>query len=300
MSEIATTTLSAPLSGGSSGANVSVRPLLTAELAAPSGFVHREPGFGAKLRLLRDGALGKNTTWLPAPVFLVEHPTAGLILIDTGMPAAAALNPVAALGRLGAKLYKSRMQPEQAVAAQLRGLGIAPTDIGTVVMTHLHYDHAGGVGEFPQAVFVTTTAEWEAAFAPRGVLHGYIKRQYSHAFDFRLINYNAQSVNSFASFGRSFDLFDDGSVTLVATPGHTAGHQSIVLRTGSGEVLLCGDAAYSMRTLNEGLLPLIMHDEHTFKRSVREIQAYIDMTPGTTVIPGHDVVTWPKLKPIYS
>ena len=48
------------------------------------------------------------------------------------------------------------------------------------------------------------------------------RKQYEHAFDYRLLDYDDDSINSFASFGRSFDLFGDGSVTLVSTPGHSA------------------------------------------------------------------------------
>lgn len=297
--EIGTTTLGGPLPGGSEGAVVAVRPLLTGEMASPEGFIYRPTGLRGRLRFLREGLTGKNNLWLPIPVFLVEHPTAGRILIDTGLPPAAALNTRAALGWLGARVYTIRMKPEQAVPARLRELGIAPSEISTVILTHLHLDHAGSISEFPDATFVTTTAEWESAFARRGFQRGYIKRQFSHAFDYRLVDYGHDSVNSFASFGRSFDLFGDGSVTLVSTPGHSAGHQSAILRTAAGELLVCGDAAYTKRTIDTVELPLVTHDDHNFKRSVRELRAYIDMTPGTTAIPGHDPEIWPALRELY-
>lgn len=297
--DIGTTTLTGPLPGGSDGAVVTVRPLLTAEMASPEGFVFRPTSLRGRLRFLHEGLTGKNNIWLPIPVFLLEHPTAGKLLIDTGLAPATALNPRAALGWLGDRVYTIRMKPEQAAPAQLRELGIDPGEISTVILTHLHLDHAGSISEFPQATFVTTTDEWESAFAARGFQRGYIKRQFSHAFDYRLIDYGRDAVNSFASFGRAFDLLGDGSIMLVSTPGHSAGHQSVILRTAAGEVLVCGDAAYMKRTIDTVTLPLLTHDDHNFKRSVRELRAYIDMTPGTTAIPGHDPEVWPTLRELY-
>lgn len=296
---IGTSTLAGPLPGGGKDAVVTVRPLLTAEMASPEGFLFRPEGFGGKLRILREGLSGKNNLWLPIPVFLVEHPTAGRILIDTGLAPATALNPRAALGWLGARVYTIRMEPEQAAPAQLRKLDIAPSEIGTVILTHMHLDHTGAVSEFPQATFVVSKEEWRSAFAPRGFPRGYIKRQFAHAFDYRLVDYEQDTVNSFASFGRAFDLLGDGSIMLVSTPGHSAGHQSVVLRTAAGEVLVCGDAAYTKRTIETVALPLMTDDDHKFKRSVRELRAYIDMTPGTVAIPGHDPEVWPKLRELY-
>ncbi len=298
-SDIGTSTLTGPLPGGSEGAAVSVRPLLTAEMAAPPGFLLRPASRRGRLRAFRQGLTGRDNVWVPIPVFLVEHPTAGRILIDTGLSPATAIDARAALGWVSAHIYRIRMRPEQAITAQLRELHIPPAEIATVILTHLHLDHAGSVSEFPHAVFVATKAEWVSAFARNRVTRGYVRRQYDHAFDYRLVDYDHESINSFASFGRSFDLFGDGSVTLVSTPGHTAGHQSVILRTRAGELLVCGDAAYTRHTIDTVALPLIAHDDHNFRRSVREIRAYLDMTPGATAVPGHDAEAWAKLEETY-
>lgn len=298
-SEIATKTLSGPLPGGSEGAVVTVRPLLTGEMRSPGGFLYRPHDLRGRLRLVREALTGRRNVWLPIPAFLVEHPTAGHMLIDTGLGASVALDPKTSVGRFGALIFTFRMEPKQALVAQLRELELAPSDIKTVVMTHMHNDHTGAISDFPDPVYVVSSREWKAATAPRGFPRGYIKRHFMHAFDYRLVDFDDNAVNSFASFGRSFDLFGDGSVVLVYTPGHAAGHQSVILRTRAGEVLVCGDAAYSKRTLDESLVPLITHDDHNFRRSLREIQSYIDMTPGTTAIPGHDPDNWSKVAEAY-
>ncbi|MBI5310490.1 MAG: N-acyl homoserine lactonase family protein [Actinobacteria bacterium] len=300
MGEIYTQPLAGPLPGGSAGASVTLRPLRCGEIQAPPGLLHRQDGLPGKARGLGIGVAKDQRIWLPIPVYLVEHPTAGHVLIDTGAPAAAAHDLKSAFGRLGAAIFNVRMNSEDSVAAQLRELGVEPREIKTVVMTHLHLDHAGSIGEFPHSVFVVAKREWETAHAPRGFVRGYIRKQYEHAFDYRLLDYEADAINSFAAFGRAFDLFGDGSVTLVSTPGHSAGHQSIVLRLSGREALICGDAAYTRRTLTDGSPPLLLDDEHNFRRSLREIRSYMQITPSALVIPGHDAEVWSQLEPRYA
>ena len=95
------------------------------------------------------------------------------------------------------------------------------------------------------------------------------------------------------------DLFGDGSVRIVFTPGHSLGHCSVILRLKDREALLTGDAANTMRTIEDSILPFKMEDEHLFKRSLREIQLYLRGTPDALVIPGHDMKAWRQLDPLY-
>ena len=152
------------------------------------------------------------------------------MLVDTGFHPSVAVTPHEAFGRLAGFVIKDvRMEPGQAVPAQLRALGIEPAEVRVVVMTHLHSDHASGIAEFPESTFVVSSAEWEAA-GRAAALKGYWPRQFDHAFDWRTLDFESPDAGSFATFGRAFDLFGDGSVRLVFTPGHTAGHLSVVLR----------------------------------------------------------------------
>ncbi|MGH2905975.1 MAG: N-acyl homoserine lactonase family protein [Solirubrobacterales bacterium] len=299
MPDIDAPVLSQPLPGGSAGAHVSLRPLLTGEMGAPRGFLHREDGGASKARAIGRGLSKKIETWVPCPIFLAEHPTAGYVLVDTGLPPAVAHDPRAALGRMGASIYAVRAKEDQPLPARLRSLGIEAAQIKTVVMTHLHFDHAGALSELPGATVVVSKPEWRAAHGGRALARGYIKRQYDQAYDYRLIDFEANSVNSFASFGRSFDLFGDGSVILVSTPGHTWGHLSVVLKLKDREALICGDAIYDRKTLDDSSLPLTTADDHIFRRSLREIRAYAQMTPSALVIPGHDGRAFAKLAPYY-
>jgi N-acyl homoserine lactone hydrolase len=281
-----------PLPGGRDGARVRVHPLLSARMVGPPGFFHRDEGRLSALRALGIGV--PREQWLEIPVisFLLEHPGAGAVLIDTGFHPSVAVDPKNGVGRLGGLLFKDvQMDAADSVPSQLRAKGVDPASVGTVLMTHLHSDHASGIAEFPAATFLVSSAEWAAASSARET-DGYIRRQFDHAFDYRLLDFDSAATESFASFGRSFDVFGDGSVRMVFTPGHTAGHCSAVIRTASGEMLVAGDAIYTMRTLDEGALPYKMADSHRFRRSLGEIRLYREQTPDAVIVPGHDMAAW--------
>ncbi len=74
---------------------------------------------------------------------------------------------------------------------------------------------------------------------------------------------------------------------------------SVVLRLAGGEALVVGDAAYTMRTLRDTHVPHRMDDEHRFRRSLREIQLYMEQTPDAVIFPGHDFDHWRTLAPVY-
>jgi N-acyl homoserine lactone hydrolase len=175
---------------------------------------------------------------------------------------------------------------------------VQPNEVKVVIITHLHIDHASAVSEFPQAAFILDRREWAAA-VEGGTLKGYHHRQFDHAFDWRTVDYGSDPVQSFSAFAQSLDVFGDGSVRLVSTPGHTLGHQSVVLRTGTGEVLVVGDAAFTMAALRGDAMPLLIHDRHLYERSRREILRYTEQTPEAVVIPGHDYDLLPRLRPVY-
>lgn len=286
-----------PLPGGRDGAAVKLHPLLTATMNSPPGLLERPPGRLAWPRFLAT----PRSRWIPLPIpaFLVEHPEAGPVMIDTGIHPSVATDPKQNLGRFGAAIYDTEMEPGQAAGAQLKARGIDPEALETVVMTHLHSDHASGVSQFPAATFVLDKREWDAAIRPRGDLRGYHHLQFDHAFDWRTIDYEAPEIDSFETFGGSVDLFGDGSIRLLSTPGHTLGHQSVLLRLDGREALLCGDAAYLRRTISDSVAPLITHDEHQFWRSLKEIRRFAGQTPGLLVIPGHDGEAWAALEKSY-
>ena len=288
-----------PLPGGREGATVRLQPLNTGELPGPPAWFEREEGRLAGLHAMGLGVDRSTFMRIPVPVFLVEHPGVGPMLIDTGLHPSVAVDPKQSFGRMLAYYYRGlKMNSEQAAPAQLRARSLDAADIKYVLMTHMHVDHASAISEFPDATFVLSKQEWEALAGGKPT-DGYVKRQYDYGFDYRTFDFDSPGTESFATFGRSFDLFGDGSVRAVFTPGHTLGHTSYVLRLRDREVLIACDAAYTQRTLDEDVLPYKMADEHHFRRSLKEIQRYRERTPGALIIPGHDWNGFSALDPAY-
>ena len=289
-----------PLPGGQEGATVRLEPLLCGTWRWPPAALLREEGRFAWRKALGLGVPRSEFVVVPVQAFLLRHPGAGHLLVDTGFHPSVAVDPKANLGRplTTISLRDIEMEPEQAVPAQLRARNVDPASIGTVVMTHLHADHASAISEFPQATFVLSSAEWTAATS-QGQSHGYRRRQFDHAFDYRTLDFDGPDADSFSAFGRAFDLFGDGSVRLVFTPGHTHGHLSVLLRLRERDLLACGDAIYTMRALRDSHPPARMEDEHRWRRSLRELQLYVREHPDAVVVPGHDLAAFEALEQVY-
>jgi len=278
------------------GTSVAVHPLLTAELLVPPTFAARPEGRFPVARAVMAG----RDDWIHVPVgaFLIEHPGAGTILVDTGLPSTVVTDPSATLGtRFALAVRDARMEPEQAVGGQLRARGLEPSAVRVVIMTHLHFDHAGAVAEVPGATYVVDRREWNAAGAGR-FTRGYRRQLVDHAFDWRTIDFDAEDIDAFASFGRAVDLFGDGSLRLVSTPGHSPGHLSVIARLHDRELVLAGDAAPSRANIETGRCGLFLTDEHLYRRSLRELHRYLEVTPDAMVICSHDAELWPHLEDV--
>ena len=292
-----------PRAGGHAGATVTLRPLLCAEMRAPIAWFHRADGPTASLKALGIGASSEQRLRVPIVAFLLEHPTAGLVLIDTGFHLSVAggggerarnLGPV---NRLIAR--DVHMRADQTVAGQLRTHGLDPADVDLVVMTHLHFDHASALCDFPHATVLVAVPEWNAAWARGSFLRGYSTTQLDARPSYRTVDFTAPGAGPRGPFARTLDVFADGSLTLLATPGHSAGHLSVILRLSDREALIAGDAVYTMATLREGERPWRSEDPEAFEHSLEAIQAYDREHPDALIVPGHDMAHWETLTERY-
>ena len=101
----------------------------------------------------------------------------------------------------------------------------------------------------------------------------------------------------YSSFARTVDLLGDGSIRLVLTPGHTPGHQSVLVRLQDGRnVLAVGDAAYTLRSIHEQILPMITIDDTAARESLRELKAFSEREPEAIIVPTHDPEAWHQLR----
>ena len=212
--------------------------------------------------------------------YVLRHPDAGAILVDTGFHPDAGANRRKDFGS-PMHLMFAGLRPEP-FDRQLRERGVEPAAVERVVMTHLHVDHTSGMRLLENARFTISKREWEAAKGP-----GFVAHHLPAQSRVDLVDFDADG-RPHAEFGSTVDLLGDGSVRLVSTPGHTKGHMSVLVQTPRGEALLAGDAAYTLRNVREQVLPLLTADAARQRRSLAELKAFMDARPGVPVIPSHD------------
>lgn len=181
---------------------------------------------------------------IPYLFFLLEHDE-GLVLFDCGPHPDLSVDPAARLGGT-ADTYEILVGPADDAASQLHAGGWDPMAISHVVLSHLHYDHAGGMEAFPNATFHVQRAERRFADKPPVYQCGdYVLADFSHPVTWNEVD-------------GELDLFADGTIVLTPTPGHTPGHQSLVVRLPKRTIVLVGDAAPHARTIKESALPAVL------------------------------------------
>jgi N-acyl homoserine lactone hydrolase len=226
-----------------------------------------------------EGADGDIT--VPVPAYLIEHPN-GTVLFDTGLHPDCQHDPAGRVGAYIAQLFRFDFKEGEDVGARLRAIGRDPERIDLIVNSHLHCDHAGGNACIPNATVVVQRREWQAGTDPDSVAAlGFNPRDYDLGHKVKLVD-------------GEHDLFGDGRVVLLPTPGHTPGHQSLKLRLDSGEVVLAADACYLCRTLRDRRLPVMVYDREQMLQSLDQL-ARLEAS-GARIFFGHDPELWQSVK----
>jgi glyoxylase-like metal-dependent hydrolase (beta-lactamase superfamily II) len=221
--------------------------------------------FTAPAGIFRAGEDMHRTVRYPVPAYLIETETER-ILVDTGLNPAAIDDPAAYYERPDVFAVFA-LEQEQSVAEQL--------DVSTltkVVLTHLHWDHVGGLQRIPASVpVVIQRTEWQA-----GRDAGAVQRNVFLTRDY------AEDGREVTLADGDHDLLGDGSIELLLTPGHTPGHQSIRI----GELVLGADVSHFASGLDDHRFPIFADDHEQQGRSADRLRAMRDA--GSNVIPGHD------------
>ena len=174
---------------------------------------------------------------LPTPCYLIRHGKDWL-LWDTGLSDKLAAQPK--------EIFGGRFSVKKTLAAQLAALGLKPGDVRYVGISHLHFDHTGNLGMFPRSTFLVAAEELAAARArkpPFGVDPASIAPLEKARVE---------------TFDLDHDVFGDGTVMMLKTPGHTAGHRSLLVKLQkSGMLLITGDLYHTRRNYEQGLVPRI-------------------------------------------
>lgn len=289
-----------PLAGGTPSATVAVEPLVAGHVEWPRALMVDPGGRMLTAKLLRAILTGQGGTSVPCPVFLIRHPSAGAILVDTGLHPSIATDARQNFGALGTRFGKPTLAPGEDVPSQLRKQGLDPGEIPIVVMTHLHLDHTSAISEFPNSTFVVSETEWRHAAGANQTLNGYRRAHFDYAFEYRSVDFDRANIDSYASFGRTFDLFGDGSIRLAFTPGHTAGHMSVIARLAKRDFVIGGDSVYLLAQLDGSEPgPPRPHDAHNLRRSLQELRLFQRQFPDAVITPGHDPDFYARIEQRY-
>jgi N-acyl homoserine lactone hydrolase len=202
---------------------------------------------------------------LPVPAYLIETESER-ILVDTGLHPDAVTDAESRYGE-GTALGHFGLEQEQGLAEQV--------DLSTVtrlVLTHLHFDHAGGLALIPKSVpVVLQRTEWEAAQDRTGV-----ERNFFQPTDYAEVPFNLTLIDG------DHDLLGDGSIGLLSTPGHTTGHQSVRV----GDLVLGADVALFASGLDDLKFPAFGANQDAQIRSAERLRGL--RNSGLTIQPGHD------------
>lgn len=189
---------------------------------------------------------------LACHVVLVETPSSGLVLVDTGLGTADYADISSRLGVGFTKIYaRPAVDPSLAAIRQIKKLGFDPKDVRHIVQTHLDLDHVGGLSDFPWATVHVHATELRAATERKGMK---AKERYRPPFWAHGPNWQTYSTEGEKWFGfesvRGLDGLGE-DIFFLPLPGHTMGHCGVVLDTENGLVLNAGDAFFDPREVNQ-------------------------------------------------
>jgi len=213
---------------------------------------------------------------IPVYMVLLESDK-GWILIDTGLNPQGVLEPEKTWGER-AKVVRPELKPQDDVRLRLEKLGLNVNDIKYVIQTHLHWDHTGGNRFLTEATFFVQKAEYRFAYWPDQYVQASYMRDHFHC------GVQYETVEG--------DVEILPGITLLYTPGHTPGHQSVLVKLTNGRYLLfTGDAAYTLDNLKEMLPPGNSWDPLAAVASLQKLKTIQALT-GAFLLPSHDLKFW--------
>lgn len=195
---------------------------------------------------LFDGTSDSPLAHLVCHCLLVESDR-GLILVDTGFGTRDVAQPGRRLSGFFRGLNNPQLRPEETAVAQVRGLGFRPEDVRHIVITHLDFDHAGGIEDFPHAAIHITAREKEVADQQRGGAfvgsRRYRPLQWDEVENWRL--YPMGGGEPWFGFDCVRDLQGlPPEILLIPLAGHTWGHSGVAIDTGQDWLFYAGDAYF--------------------------------------------------------
>lgn len=217
----------------------------------------------------------------PMPVFLIEHPQ-GSVLFDTGPHPNVFKDAPSRWGGL-AKAIRPIGDHKSGILQQLKTIGVTPASIRYVVNSHLHCDHAGGNQFFGQSALLVQKKEMECARNPQYEGNGYFRSDWDHPLHYEEIE-------------GQVDIYGDGRLMLIPMPGHTAGHQMLLVRLKEqGTVILSGDCVPCRENYMGSKVSRTNMDDAEALRSIGKLEELVASEKGFLIY-GHDPVQWAEIQ----
>lgn len=185
---------------------------------------------------------------LACHVLLVETPSSGLVLVDTGLGTQDYANMTSRLTRSFVYGYaRPARDPSLAAIHQVRALGLDPADVRHIVMTHMDLDHVGGLSDFPSAAVHLHRAEWTQCTERRSFKdrHRYLPAMWAHGLRTELYAETGEPWFGFEAVRQLRGLPPE--ILMVPLFGHTMGHCGIAVQSARGWLLHAGDAYFDSR-----------------------------------------------------
>jgi glyoxylase-like metal-dependent hydrolase (beta-lactamase superfamily II) len=195
--------------------------------------------------------------------YLVKH-AQGYLLWDSGNPDRLAALPDGLTNPQGTITAFMR----KPLAQSLLELGLKPTDITYFAMSHSHGDHSGNANLFAGSTIFMQRAEYDAVFGPEPQKYGFAAANFEKLKGAKIVVLDGER-----------DVFGDGSVVIEPTPGHTPGHQSLLVRLKrTGPVLLTGDLVHLRYSWDHDIVPGFNFDVKQSHESIARMKALVAET----------------------
>ena len=253
---------------------------------------HKEHRDGSRLPQLWWVFFGRGWVPLPLQCFLIEHRD-GLVLFDTGIDPAIISDRryiKQAIGRfLLPRIFRFHVTETDRIDHVLARAGVAASDIRMAVISHLHFDHVGGIAQIPQAGLLVSDREWEILSEPHPE-HEWILREHIElpSAKWRRISFEPSDDPLFEGFDGIHDIAGDGSMILLPTPGHTPGSMSMLIRQEAWDpILLVGDLTYETSLLEQDIVPGTGNKD-ALLASFAKVRRLKQRLPGLEVVASHD------------
>lgn len=253
---------------------------------------HWEHRYGSNLPQLWWIFFGRRWVELPLQVFLIEHRD-GWILFDTGIDPAVQfessyINQV--IGRfLLPRIFRLHLTDADRIDYVLSQTGVSAKDIKTAIISHLHFDHVGGIAHIPQANLLVSKEEWEILSEPHPERE-WILREHIEipSAKWKRISFEPTDDPLFEDFKGIHDVAGDGSMILLPTPGHTKGSMSMLIRQeGWRPILLVADLTYETALLEKDQVPGT-GDKETLLSSFAKVRRLKERLPDMEIVASHD------------